>query len=87
MSRPRRSLPEFEILHLCTPTPRTPTGAKGMGEGGTIGAPAAVLNAVNDALAQVGAHVERVPIRPADVMAAITAAASSDQSADRKEAK
>ena len=67
-------LPEFEIHHLCTPTTRTPTGAKGMGEGGTIGAPATVLNAVNDALAQVGASVGRIPVRPADVVAAIAAA-------------
>ncbi len=67
-------LPDFEVHHLCTPTSRTPTGAKGMGEGGTIGAPAAVLNAVNDALAQVGAVVERIPVRPADVLAAIAAA-------------
>ncbi len=67
-------LPDFEVHHLCTPTSRTPTGSKGMGEGGTIGAPAAVLNAVNDALAQVGAVVERIPVRPADVLAAIAAA-------------
>jgi len=49
-----------------------------MGEGGTIGAPAAVLNAVNDALAQVGASVERIPVRPADVVAAIAGAGSRD---------
>jgi carbon-monoxide dehydrogenase large subunit len=79
-------LPEFEIHHLCTPTPRTPTGSKGMGEGGTIGAPAAVLNAVNDALAQVNARIERIPIRPADVLAAIDAA-SSDPPGHGKEAK
>jgi carbon-monoxide dehydrogenase large subunit len=71
-------LPEFEIHHLCTPTTRTPTGAKGMGEGGTIGAPAAVLNAVNDALAQLGASVGRIPVRPADVVAAIAAAIARD---------
>ncbi len=76
-------LPDFEIHHLCTPTPRTPTGSKGMGEGGTIGAPAAVLNAVNDALAQVGARVERIPIRPADVVAAI--ALANDPSGGRRE--
>jgi aerobic carbon-monoxide dehydrogenase large subunit len=67
-------LPDIEIHHLCTPTSRTPTGSKGMGEGGAIGAPAAVLNAVNDALAQVGAVVERIPVRPEDVVAAVAAA-------------
>ena len=68
-------LPDIEIHHLESPTQRTPTGAKGMGEGGTIGAPAAVFNAVNDALAQVGARVDRIPIRPADIVAAIAAGA------------
>jgi aerobic carbon-monoxide dehydrogenase large subunit len=67
-------LPDIEIHHLATPTPRSPTGAKGMGEGGTIGAPAAVLNAVNNALAPLGASVDRIPIRPSDVVTAITAA-------------
>jgi carbon-monoxide dehydrogenase large subunit len=56
-----------------------------MGEGGTIGAPAAVLNAVNDALAQLGARVERIPIRPADVVAAIAAATSSDPPGERRQ--
>ena len=55
-----------------------------MGEGGTIGAPAAVLNAVNDALAQVGAVVERIPVRPEDVLAAI-AAAGGGQGEGRRE--
>jgi carbon-monoxide dehydrogenase large subunit len=55
-----------------------------MGEGGTIGAPAAVLNAVNDALAQVGASVGRIPVRPADVVAAIAEAASRDPADSRR---
>ena len=42
--------PEIEIVHLCTPSPWTEHGAKGVGESGTIGAPAAVTNAVLDAL-------------------------------------
>jgi len=76
-------LPDIEIHHLSTPTPRTPTGAKGMGEGGTIGAPAAVLNAVNNALAPLGASVNRIPVRPADVVAAITAATRQSAAARR----
>jgi aerobic carbon-monoxide dehydrogenase large subunit len=68
-------LPDIEVYHLETPSARTPTGAKGMGEGGTIGAPAAVFNAVNDALAQVGARVNRIPIRPSDIVTAIAAGA------------
>jgi len=63
-------VPVLEIHHLETPTERTTTGAKGMGEGGAIGAPAAILNAVNDALSGHG-QITRAPIRPADVVAAL----------------
>lgn len=69
-------VPTIEIRHLVTPTDRSATGAKGMGEGGTIGAPAAVLNAVNDALAGRGT-VTRLPIRPADVLAALAGAGAA----------
>ena len=51
-------------------------GAKGMGEGGTIGAPAAVLNAVNNALVHLGVQLERVPIRPSDVIAVMELASA-----------
>jgi carbon-monoxide dehydrogenase large subunit len=65
----------IEIVHLETPSAFSETGAKGMGEGGTIGAPAAVLNAVNDALAGAGsgAGIEHIPVRPWDICAAIPA--------------
>ena len=65
----------IEIVHLETPSAFSETGAKGMGEGGTIGAPAAVLNAVNDALAGAGsgASIEHIPVRPWDICAAIPA--------------
>ena len=43
-----------DIVHLQTPSRFSETGAKGMGEGGTIGAPAAVLGAINDALSGTG---------------------------------
>ena len=43
-------IPDLRILHRCTPSPFTPLGAKGLGEGNTMSAPAAVLNAVCDAL-------------------------------------
>lgn len=58
-------IPRIEILHLETPCPYTETGAKGMGEGGTIGAPAAIANAVADALSPLGIEVDRIPITPA----------------------
>lgn len=63
-------VPAIEIHHLETPTDRTATGAKGMGEGGAIGAPAAILNAVNDAITGLG-EVTRTPIHPEHVAAAI----------------
>jgi len=59
--------PAFEIGHLETPSPVTPGGVKGMGEGGTIGAPAAIANAVADALKGRGVRVVRLPIRPEDI--------------------
>jgi aerobic carbon-monoxide dehydrogenase large subunit len=64
-------IPDIEVRHLETPCAFSPTGAKGMGEGGTIGAPAAVLNAVNDALRDTGTELETIPIRPEAVLAAL----------------
>jgi len=57
-------LPFFEIAHLETPSPITPGGVKGMGEGGTIGAPAAIANAVADAVRRLGVQITTLPIRP-----------------------
>jgi aerobic carbon-monoxide dehydrogenase large subunit len=57
-------IPELEIHHLETLTEATITGAKGVGEGGTIGAPAAVLNAVADALAPFGIAIFEMPVTP-----------------------
>jgi carbon-monoxide dehydrogenase large subunit len=62
------SLPMFTIGHLETPSPLTPGGYKGMGEGGTIGAPAAIANAVADAVKPLGVAVTALPIRPADLL-------------------
>lgn len=59
--------PEPAIGHLETPSPHFPGGVKGMGEGGTIGAPAAIANAVADAVRQRGVRITRLPIRPEDL--------------------
>jgi aerobic carbon-monoxide dehydrogenase large subunit len=67
-------VPDIRIEHIETPAPTTTLGTKGVGEAGTAGAPAAIHCAVNDALAPVGARVWRQPIRPEDVLAALTAA-------------
>ncbi len=57
-------IPDIEIRHLETITDATITGAKGLGEGGTIGAPAAVLNAISDALAPLELAVDEMPATP-----------------------
>ena len=61
-------IPELEIHHLETLTEASVTGAKGVGEGGTIGAPAAVLNAVSDALAPFGVGIFEMPITPQRIL-------------------
>jgi carbon-monoxide dehydrogenase large subunit len=57
-------LPSFTLGHLETPSPLTAGGHKGMGEGGTIGAPAAIANAVADAVKHLGIAVTSLPILP-----------------------
>ena len=57
-------VPPIEILHLETMSDASLTRAKGLGEGGTIGAPAAVLNAISDALAPFGVGVFEMPATP-----------------------
>jgi carbon-monoxide dehydrogenase large subunit len=64
-------LPDVEVHHLETASPHTLTGAKGVGEGGTAGSPATIMNAVNDALAPLGAIVTQQPITPERVRTAI----------------
>jgi aerobic carbon-monoxide dehydrogenase large subunit len=61
-------IPRIEIHHLETLTEASVTGAKGVGEGGTIGAPAAVLNAVSDALAPFGVGIFEMPITPQRIL-------------------
>ncbi|WP_406347628.1 xanthine dehydrogenase family protein molybdopterin-binding subunit [Streptomyces sp. NBC_00144] len=68
-------IPDITIHHLETPSLITETGAKGAGEGGTIGAPAAVLNAVNDALRPTGVELENTPIRPEQIQLSLERAA------------
>ncbi|WP_299954253.1 xanthine dehydrogenase family protein molybdopterin-binding subunit [uncultured Modestobacter sp.] len=64
-------LPPVELEHLCTPAPGTPLGAKGVGESGFSGAQAAVVNAVNDALAPRGVALESTPVSPPRILAAL----------------
>ena len=57
-------VPTVEVIHMETPPPVSVSGFKGMAEGGTIGATAAVANAVADALAPLGIAVREVPLTP-----------------------
>ena len=57
-------MPNIEIIHLETTSEFSITGAKGVGEGGTIGAPAAVLNAISDALRPFDVQVFEMPATP-----------------------
>jgi len=57
-------LPPVEVVHLERPSPTTLGGFKGVGEGGTIGAPAAVANAIADALKPLGIELSELPVTP-----------------------
>jgi carbon-monoxide dehydrogenase large subunit len=61
-------IPDLEIHHLETITDASITGVKGVGEGGAIGAPGAVLNAVVDALRPFGVEIFEMPIMPERIM-------------------
>jgi carbon-monoxide dehydrogenase large subunit len=61
-------LPPIEYGHIETPSPG-PGGHKGVGEGGAIGAPPAVVNAVADALAPFGVTITRLPLTPSRIVA------------------
>jgi len=62
-----RAMPMVEMVHLEIPSPLNPLGVKGLGEGGAVGAHAAVANAVADALLPLGVHVLATPLSPAAV--------------------
>jgi aerobic carbon-monoxide dehydrogenase large subunit len=69
-----REVPVFELHHRETVSPNTITGAKGLGEGGVIGAPAAILNAINDALSPFGVSIDEMPATPQRIRAALRGA-------------
>ena len=60
-------VPIIEYGHIETPSPG-PGGYKGVGEGGAIGAPPAVVNAVADALSPFGVTVTRFPLSPSPIV-------------------
>ena len=66
-----REIPPIELFHLETLSEATITRSKGLGEGGTIGAPAAILNAINDALTPFGVAINEIPATPQRIRAAL----------------
>jgi aerobic carbon-monoxide dehydrogenase large subunit len=70
-------VPDIRVLHMETPSPHTEFGVKGIGEGGAVGPPAAIVSAVNDALRAVGVEVHDLPLTPERILDAIAASATS----------
>ncbi|HZB55455.1 MAG TPA: molybdopterin cofactor-binding domain-containing protein, partial [Reyranella sp.] len=70
---PRASdMPSVELLHQESPSPLNPLGVKGVGEGGAIAPPAAVANAVCDALSAFKIEINATPIKPEHILRALT---------------
>ncbi len=64
-------MPDIEVAHVQTPTKSSQLGAKGAGEAGTAGAPAAVVNAINNALAPLHAQLWSQPVTPEKILRAL----------------
>ncbi len=64
-------MPDIVCAHVETPTRQSQLGAKGVGEAGTAGAPGAIMNAINDALAPLGARVTAMPFTPERILKAL----------------
>jgi carbon-monoxide dehydrogenase large subunit len=64
---------EFDLFHTVTPTPFSLNGAKGVGESGTIAAPAAIVNAIQDALPSGAPEITAIPVRPERILDALSA--------------
>jgi len=67
-------IPPMQVVHLESVSPTTLGGFRGMGEGGTIGAPAALANALADALAPLGIEINELPVTPERLFRLIEAA-------------
>ena len=66
--------PPVRIIHMETPSPLSRYGQKGIGESGAIGPPAAIANAVNDALAPLGVELNQIPLTPSRILQALSSA-------------
>ncbi len=64
-------IPSFNIVHQYSPSPLNPLGVKGVGEGGAVAPPAAIANAVCDALTAFAVEVNATPVRPEQLVRAL----------------
>ncbi|HTK67061.1 MAG TPA: xanthine dehydrogenase family protein molybdopterin-binding subunit [Pseudonocardia sp.] len=75
-------IPELDLFHTETPTPFTLNGAKGVGESGVIAAPAAIVNAIQDALgpeSTTSAPITAIPVLPERILQALTTARTTEE--------
>jgi carbon-monoxide dehydrogenase large subunit len=72
-------VPTCKIAHVESPSPLNPIGVKGAGEGGTIPAAAAIVAAVEDALAEFGVHFAECPLMPDRIVEALRRAGAYDK--------
>jgi CO/xanthine dehydrogenase Mo-binding subunit len=73
-------VPWMEVVHIETPSPFNPAGVKGAGEAGTIAAPAAIANAIADALRPLGVEINELPLTPYRLRRLIEQAAQAKKS-------
>lgn len=74
-------VPSPRLDHMETPSPYTQFGVKGIGEGGAIAPPAAIVNALNDALRPLGVELMQSPVTPYRVVDAILTARDAERPA------
>lgn len=79
-------IPDIELHHIETPSTQSLTKAKGLGEGGCIGAPAAIVNAINDALTPFAVAIDEIPATPQRIRAALRAAEDAARKTARESA-
>jgi carbon-monoxide dehydrogenase large subunit len=75
------TMPDIGIVHIEADLPNNVGGFRGMGEGGTIGAPAAIANAISDALSHLGIEIDTLPATPDRIFRLVEAA--REQSLDK----
>ena len=79
-------VPSIRVGHQTFPSERNPLGAKGVGEGGAVAAPAAIVSAVEDALGPSQVRLTRIPVTPERIVDAIAAAGGATEGTARQDA-